>query len=481
MVKRLRLIRFAIDLFMVPKQSIYTLLAFAIGLLILAFPLFSKGMFMDGSIYAAVASNLSQGNGSLWAMKFSETLMNPFYEHPPLAIWMESVVHKIMGDVMLSERIYALLMWLLNGWLIVKLWKELKPASVLTWAPLLLWAILPIVIWSFSNNMLENTMGVFVSSSVLFFLKGLKEKEWLWNSLSGVMLALAFLSKGFVGLFPFSLAFLYMLFFFKERTFIRHVMSGVSMLLGFLIFLLPFLLNETSSEFLATYLDHQVKNSVENIQTVPHRFKILEYFVLQLFIPLSLSVAVFFMGRERSKPVRENRKWTGLLTLLTLCGVLPIMISLKQRDFYILTVYPFVALALVLYFESAFEDFHNKLTQKVTRPNYWVSVVLVLAMVVSIVSTNFYKRETEIVKGVEQLAESEYYGQTFDCSNNIRYDWSTMAYLSRIAKISVWRGYDSDYKLVFEDEATEVEGTTFFGLKIIQRLTKNKTNKSNIP
>lgn len=469
------------DLFMVPKQSIYTLLAFVIGLLILAFPLFSKGMFMDGSIYAAVASNLSQGNGSLWAMKFSETLMNPFYEHPPLAIWMESAVHKIMGDITLSERIYSLLMWLLNGGLIVQLWKELRPASQLSWAPLLLWTILPIVIWSFSNNMLENTMGVFVSSSVLFFLKGLKEKEGLWNSLSGAMLALAFLSKGFVGLFPFSLPIIYMMFFFKERSFIRHVMSGVFMLIGFLILLLPFILNDTSNEFLATYLDHQVKNSVENIQTVPHRFKILEYFVLQLLVPLSLSVAIFFTSRERSKPVRENRMWAGLLTLLALCGVLPIMISLKQRDFYILTVYPFVALALVFYMESTFENFHNKLTQKLTRPNYWASAVLALGVVVSVISTNFYKRETEIVKGIEQLAESEYYGQTFDCSNNIRYDWSTMAYLSRIAKISVWRGYDSDYKLVFEDEATEVEGTTFFGLKIIQRLSKNNINKSITP
>lgn len=449
------------------KRS-YTFLVFAFGFLLLAFPLFSRGMFMDGTIYAAVASNLSQGNGSLWAMKFSETLMNPFYEHPPLAIWLESIFHKLLGDSFLSERIYSLFMWGLNGWLIVKIWEVLKPKSVLKWVPLLLWFMIPIVIWSFSNNMLENTMGVFVSGSVLFFLKGIITKKHYWNLLSGVMLTLAFLSKGFVGLFPFALPVLYLLFFAAERRFLDHLISGLLMVVGFFGLLSPFLFNATSMEFLQTYFDHQVKNSVENIQTVSHRFKILEYFFLQVFLPLALSVAIFFTAKNKEKLDSSNRKWAGFFIVLALCGVLPIMISLKQRDFYILTVYPFVALAIVMYFENAFIRLNERLCLKLPDPKKWTVIIFVLAVVLSISATNFYKRDKELVKGSVALAESKYQGLSVDCSNNIRYGWGAMAYLSRYAKISVWRGAASDVKIMFSNEKTEKEEEVYAGFKLVQ-------------
>ncbi len=426
-------------------------------------------MFMDGTIYAAVASNLSQGNGTLWEMKFSETLMNPFYEHPPLAIWMESIFHRLFVDSFLSERFYSLLVWFINGWLIIGIWKKLKPDSKIAWVPLFLWICIPMVAWSFSNNMLENTMGIFVSASVLFFLNGMKEKVVLWNILSGVMLTLAFLSKGFVGLFPFALPVIYILFFFKERAFTKHLLSGISMLLGFGISMLPFVLNEASYAFISTYFDHQVRNSVEHIQTVAHRFKILEYFILQTLIPLVIAVLVFFVMRNKLKLSDQNRNWSLLFIVLALCGVLPIMISLKQRDFYILTVYPFIAIAIALYMENGFERLHEKIAQRISKPTVIVIPMVVVAIGLSAVSTQFYKRDQELVMGVEKLAESQFAGQTLDCSNNIRYGWGTMAYLSRYAKISVWRDHPSAHKIMLVNEGEEGEALQFDGFKLVLR------------
>lgn len=423
---------------------------------------------MDGTIYAAVASNLSQGNGTFWEMKFSETIMNPFYEHPPLAIWMESIFHRMLGDSFLSERIYSLVLWLINGYLIALIWKELKTTSSIKWIPMLLWMSIPIVVWSFSNNMLENTMGVFVSASVLFFLKGIKGNSTVWNILAGVMLVLAFLSKGFVGLFPFSMPVIYLIIFYREQSIWKHLLSGLWMMLGFALAALPLVLNNSSFAFITEYFDHQVKNSVENIQTVEHRFKIIEYFTFQTLIPISIGVVVYFIFRKKESNPLTNRKWSLAFLILSLCGVLPIMISLKQRDFYILTVYPFVVLSVVMYFENGFLAFQGWLERKIRKPLALSLSLLTFGVLLSIGSTQFYKRDAEVVKGTEELNKSEFRGQTFDCSNNIRYDWGVMANLSRFAKISVKVGYKSKYKVMFSEESYPTEKIPFRGLKLVK-------------
>lgn len=424
---------------------------------------------MDGTIYAAVASNLSQGNGSLWSLKFSETIMNPFYEHPPLAIWLESIFHKLFLDSYLSERFYSLLMWMMNGWLIVLIWKELKPKSEMAWAPLLLWACIPLVVWSFSNNMLENTMGVFVSASVLFTLVGLRKKWWLWSLLSGVILVFAFLSKGFVGLFPLAFPALIALFLYDRRSLKEHVGSQLLMLVGFAIALLPLMITPESWSFIETYFEHQVQNSVEKIQTVSHRAKILEYFLTQLLIPLGvIGILTLFLKRKLSNnPRLKNKKETMLFFILALCGVLPIMISLKQRDFYIVTVFPLAMIGLVLLFENVFEFAHAEIKAFIKQPMRVASILLTITIGTSIGASFYYKRDKDVLQGAEMLANSDYAGSTMNCSNNIRYDWGTMAYLSRFSKISVDVGYDSPNKLKFYNEGENEEQETFNGIKIV--------------
>lgn len=436
---------------------------------------------MDGTIYAAVSSNLSQGNGSWWDLKFSETLLNPFYEHPPLAIWMESIVHRICQDSPLSERFYALIMWLIQAFLITRIWKQIKPDSKLQWVPLFLWMFTPIVIWSHANNMLETTMGVFVSGSVFAFFKGRESSKWFWNLISGGLLVLAFMSKGFVGLYPFALPFLYVFFFWKERNLKLHVMSFALMLVGFGILFLPFVLNQDGWKFLQFYFSNQVQKSVETVQTVPYRFKIVEFFIQQLLIPLSLVLITFGIYRKKRQFEFSNGNWFKLFITLALCGVLPIMISLKQREFYILTVYPFMVIGFALLFENSLEYVKDWITGKISKPGKIALIISIMAVILGVFSSSKYKREKEMVMGAEQLAHSNYAGKTLDCSNDIRYDWSTMAYLSRYAKISVWRGADSQNSIVFTREDWPGEVAKFEGLKLVERLIINSASNNNIP
>lgn len=83
------------------------------------------GMFMDGTIYAAVSRNLAEGVGSLWALHFSEGLFPVFREHPPLVFWLQSLFFRVLGDGFLTERAYDLIVVLATAWLMRSLWLRL--------------------------------------------------------------------------------------------------------------------------------------------------------------------------------------------------------------------------------------------------------------------------------------------------------------------------------------------------------------------
>ena len=132
--------------------------------------LFSDGMFMDGLIYADISRNMAEGLGSFWKPHFTDTLFNVFYEHPPLAFGLQSIFFKLFGDNIYIERFYSLLTYVIVGCLIVLIWSKLTSYKKTGWLPLFLWLSTNYVTWALANNMLENTMSIFVCLSVLFYL-----------------------------------------------------------------------------------------------------------------------------------------------------------------------------------------------------------------------------------------------------------------------------------------------------------------------
>ena len=55
-------------------------------------------MFMDGVLYATMAKNLANGIGTFWQSHMSEIIFPAFINHPPLAIGLESIFFRILGD-----------------------------------------------------------------------------------------------------------------------------------------------------------------------------------------------------------------------------------------------------------------------------------------------------------------------------------------------------------------------------------------------
>ena len=257
--------------------------------------LWSDGMFMDGIYYACIARNFSNGLGSFWQLYFTE-LDGVFYGHPPLAMGLQSILFSIFGDSIYIERIYSLFTFLITGFFIHLIWKEVigEKYSFYSWVPLLFWVIIPLNGWACSNNFLENTMNIFVSASVFFIIKNIKTNKFLYIIISAICLSLAFLSKGFTGLFPLSFFFLYFLVFQSMKF--KEMISKTLLLVTFILipFLLLYIFYYPAIDSLLNYINIQVLGSIQNSQIVSDRFNIMKELANQMkLLQIISSIAIF--------------------------------------------------------------------------------------------------------------------------------------------------------------------------------------------
>ncbi len=322
---------------------------FTIGVfLILISPaILSDGMFMDGLMYSTIAHNLAKGIGSFWDLRFTATYLTHFHEHPPLAFGLQSIFFTLFGDSRYIDKLYSLLTFAIVGFLIVKIWNHLGLKN--GWLPLLIWFSIPLVSWASSNNMLENTLTIFTSLSVLFYLKYQKQNKLVFILLAGLALSLGFLTKGFVAFFPWSFPFLLWLLM-KQVSFRKAIIDTFGIILASIIPLAILLLLSPAAKIsLQQYLDIQVVNSLKSIKTVDSRLFIMNRLFSELIPAIVLCVIFVVWGWRKHfsiNTLKSNYKFALVFILLGLTGVVPIMISMKQSGFYILATFPFFAVGL---------------------------------------------------------------------------------------------------------------------------------------
>jgi 4-amino-4-deoxy-L-arabinose transferase-like glycosyltransferase len=330
------------------SQTLAYITVSAVFLAIVAPDLFSEGMFMDGLYYAAVAHNMARGIGSFWSPHFTSDLYPVFYEHPPLAMGMQAVLFQLFGSSIYVERWYSLLMYAATGVGISLLWKALTGSFKYGWLPLLLWLVVGEVIWSVSNNMLENTMTVFTTLAAWAYFESRRRSALPWLVLSGLLLSLALLTKG-----PFCL-YLWGLpafdWYIRRQDHLAKATLHTAVLVAATALPIAalYLWHPEARVHMEGYVAQQVMRSVDSVQTVDYRAKIVVNFLKGILPQVAIAGLLLAVMRKRvsSSILYERLPLLLLLLAVALGGVLPIMISMKQRAFYILTVYPLVAVGL---------------------------------------------------------------------------------------------------------------------------------------
>jgi hypothetical protein len=404
-----------------------------------------EGMFPDGLTYAAIARNMAEGRGSFWSPYFSSSFWIPFqgseyqfYGHPPLAMGVLSLFFKLFGDHWFVEKGFNIIVWAISVWLVMRLWMENSKEKALWWLPLYVWYLMPVVLWSYPYFILDNSMAVFSLAATLFILRGVKEikneeliiknselgianRSFLILNFkflipAGLLLHLAFLAKGPVGLFPLAMPLIYW-FFFREKTTIRAsiLQTGILTLTCFGTLAL-WIMYEPARFFWTKYFEVQLMSSI-SVNDQSGDFSWTNYLdlpknlVLQI-LPLLGVALIFFVFSKIKKTYlvfeKEAKRWTTFYFIVGLSGSLPMMISHKTGAFYLIPCLPFFALAFAKLFEPTMVSWFEK--YKISAQKTQKAVFLMIFVGICVVIYSYFQigkiaREKDIIQDMKILME----------------------------------------------------------------------------
>ena len=421
----------------------FWLLLIGLFLILVSKSLLTEGMFFDGVTYASISRNMAEGQGTFWNPHYTQTLYPEFRQHPPLALGMEALAFKVFGDHWWVEKAYSVLTFLLSGLFIALIWKRTTNNIRWAWLPLMFWLTMPLVSWSATNNLLENTMLVFVLLSVYLMIVSYQRNHKFWLMLAGVSLFFAFLSKGFTGLFPLVFPVIYCIFDDKRRW----IQGPIDTLLLFVTLAVltgvMFLVFPSSFAYMKDYINLQVIGGGLHETTVSSRFYIVFSLLQQMLIPyvIAMTLVICKTKNKVNRKVFEfppDKAWFYTFLILGLLGVLPIMVSVKQRDFYMLAALPFFALACGHISLSMITLWLSKMTPRIHK---WMTIgtscIVLLGLVLNIVHIGKYGRDeaflVEMKNALSEIPENE----VIEIKPEDFTQWSWHAYFMRYGKVSL--------------------------------------------
>lgn len=412
--------------------------------------LIMDGMFMDGVLYASVAHNLANGYGSMWFLKFSELGFAEhltFHEHPPLVFWIQSLFFKVFGDSMYVERFYSLLSAFIHAWLIYRSWKlihrDSKPMAQMSWLAVFMWILIPVSFWSFQNNVMENTMGIFVLLSFYFAIKALhfNEKVFFNMTMAGVFIFLASFSKGVPGLFPLAIPFLHWIIFRKTGFFKMAIYSAILLVVPAIIYGLIILIPD-ANESLSIYFYDRLLGRTTSKPTVDNRFWILIRLfmeILPLIVIVVVTYAVLAARKIKLGINRSNLQLFAFLFLVGLAGSVPIMLTMVQKPFYFSPSLPFFGMAFAMLIAPGLMGAFDKIN--ITSKGYKIFMGFSLVCFLGVFVATYFQigkisRDKDIVEDMYVIAEVIDDNTTIGVSDNMWNVWAMHCYMIRYWNIS---------------------------------------------
>ena len=377
-----------------PRASRHALVFLAVSLYcLLVLPrMLSYGMFVDGITYASIARNMAENYGSFWQPYYTATAYPTFYEHPPLGFWLQSWAYRLCGDSVYVEAWWGFVVGTLILVGLAGIWRCVTPQGAAlagTWFPIMLFVVTPMTSWALANNMLENTLTLFIVLSVWLCLLSVKNPaiflSCLYGILSGLSMVCAILIKGPVALFPLAVPWMSMIHEAKKPIKIWTTVMILIMTL-MISFGIMFSTNAASVHFFKQYIRQQVLASVTGErETSTSRFDVLRVVSREQLVPLVVgAMLTATIYRLRQVPIAAINYRLFLCYLgIALAGSLPILLSAKQKRWYAFPSFPFYTMAIAVVFNDvalAFESFFDKHRKRTNSVSIFALSVLCIAI-----------------------------------------------------------------------------------------------------
>jgi hypothetical protein len=436
-------------------------ITFSILIVLTLSTLVQDGMFSDGVLYTCVSRNLAHGKGSFWFPYFNETMFPFFHQQPPLTFGIQSLFFQL-GDSIYVERFYSFLTLCITAFLVHRLWiaiHEEDETASMSWLPVLLWIIIPVSYWSYSNNLEENTMGVFTLLSILFMYKGLhREKVKISYLVAGSLLAfIASLCKGFPGLFPIAIPFFYG-WVFRSYSFSK-ILHYSAITIGTLLLAYGLLLlNPHARNSLWAYLHDRVINSIVSVSTEDDRFYLIKQLLLELLSPLFLVVITAMLLKLKSFRITQTAIQRRNMLLFFLIGIsasFPLVVTLEQRRFYLATSLPCYALAFALIIAPALQRWIVTISMKTKGFALFRRFSFLLLLLACAYSFSFFGKTS---RDQDKLHDIYLLGKTISPETTIKVypetwdDWGLHNYFVRHYNISLAKDDNDSYTYFLVDK-----------------------------
>ena len=353
-------------------------------------------MGLDGVVYASIAQQLAAGEGGFWALPFFDVVATRFVDHPPLGIWLQSLLFTFFGDPFWVERLFCVLMIvgvaLALNHLLLTMAQPVSEATDnnLAWWALLLFFLVPVVTRTLKNNHLESMVVLVTLIAVACAWRN--RDQIRWQVLVGVLCSVGFLIKGPVALFPLVAPLL--IAWFIDRSLVQGIKNSFIAATTCLVLIEIVLLIPDAQSVMAAYFKSQVVASIEGTRVSSHgRGYLLEHLFRSLVV---LAVAVSIVGLIQKQRPRWSRE-ALVMFLIGLSASLPLLISGRHFRHYLLPAMPFFAIAAALLIQPKVAP--NK--------NWLVGGLASLAVTLIVVtSINFGEKgkDGELLDELEQIA-----------------------------------------------------------------------------
>jgi 4-amino-4-deoxy-L-arabinose transferase-like glycosyltransferase len=301
--------------------------------------------------------------------------------------------------------------------------------------------------------MLENTLDIFICLSVLFYLKSIPRKKYLFLVLSGLMLALGFLTKGFVTFFPLAFPFILWLCT-RQRKFLQMVADSFVILAASLSGLaIAYGAFPGGREALPEYL-RVVSELTLGAATKSSRFYIIGRLLGDLLpvIVIAGTILGIMFKKRRHEIAGKNVSLSLAFLLLGLCGALPLMITKVQSGYYILPSVPFFVISIAILIHPLIESFLVKFAAK--HPLYLKAAGMAL-IVSGIVLTDFFagkpNRDKELISDMKLITSVVPDNAVIGILPDMSAQWSLHCYFARFHGISLDAVAENNHEFLIID------------------------------
>jgi 4-amino-4-deoxy-L-arabinose transferase-like glycosyltransferase len=342
----------------------------------------------------------------------------------------------------------------LTGWALVELWKTLyteRHHRRMQWLPLMMWITIPVVFWSYRNNMVDNTLAVFTTFAVVFMLRACVLQAGEFLVLGSLFTLAAFFTKGMAGIFPLLVPLLYGIFDHRhgvvKGSLQTLIVTGVTgALVAGVAFVVP-----AANQNIAQYFSTQVGPHLAGAGSAALATQVsLPIELIKQLTPVLLCLVAVAIMRLRSRrtpsDIRRNA-WFGIT--LGLVASLPLMFLNETSPQSLLVALPFFAMSFATMLVPMIHESMEMRSVSWRNAGFAFNVIAVLAVVM--MCTVFFNRPTRyaaLLTDADNISTGVANCKIVSCDWTTAEDRQLTAYLQRMHRIHLVGGTEYEYLLM---------------------------------